>query len=118
MKKSYIVGSVVLTICLSWFVYQIFFIQEGEVVFETVSPTGQYKVFISEKDSLFSTKPKYVAAYVEIKEQSEQAERKIFYYSPDAINGHTKINWKNRDTIMIAGHELRLPLDRYHYLIR
>lgn len=114
LKNLYVIGSLIIVASVIWFVYNVFFIEEGDVVFVSESPTGDYTVFVSEKNRLFSKEPKYVAAYVEKGED----DREIFYYSPDAINGTASVAWKNRDTIVIAGHELTLPLDRYHHLIR
>lgn len=114
MKKWHVLGGLIVVASLIWFVYNVFFIEEGDVVFVSESPTGDYKVFVSEKDRLFSKEPKYVAAYVE----KGKSEREIFYYSPEVIDGEASVAWKNQDTIVIAGLELTLPLDRHHHLIR
>lgn len=115
--KWHVIGGALIVASLTWFVYNIFFIQEGDVVFTTDSPTGEFKVFVSEKESLFGNKPKYVASFVKSNVHPDSEERIIFYYSPDEIS-YKGIEWKNKDTIIIGERELQLPLDRHHHFIR
>ncbi|RCX08890.1 hypothetical protein DFR58_1401 [Anaerobacterium chartisolvens] len=112
--KKFISVIVIIILILSYGIYRAFFdmnnLPEGRLISEVHSPNGEYtiKAYISDGDATTSYAVRGELIFNTIKKNPKNI---YWNYRED----NAKIEWIDNDTVIINGHKLNVPNERFDF---